>query len=100
MNRPGPAAPQQMVKAFPLGDSGFALVGGGVAVDINAETNELVVAVVAVGGRISEIVGLTPIQVPVHELARIPIADVVKALAEKEQADTAGALSAMPRADG
>lgn len=95
MNRPMPTAAH--VKALPLGDSGFALLGGGLAVDPDQETGDLVFKLVALGGRMSEIVGLTPMQVTLRELGRVSRADVVAALVAKEQEIAGAALAGMPR---
>jgi hypothetical protein len=95
------AAPGPMVKAFPLGDSGFALVGAGLAVNPDPVTGDLVVSVVCVGGRMSEIVGLTPVQVELAQIARIPLADVVKALVDKEDENARATMGALlPQATG
>jgi len=100
MNRPNPGPPPNMVKAFPLGDSGFALVGGGPGMEYDPDKEELVFTVGVAGGRISEIVGLTPVRVELREVARVPIGDVVAALQAKEAEDANAALAGMPRAMG
>lgn len=96
-------APAPRINAFALGDSGFALLGIGLAVEPDPVTGDLAINVIAVGGRQSELVTLSltpPLQVPLVEIARIPQADVARALAEKEQKLAADALADMPRAQG
>ncbi len=89
-----------MVKAFPLGDSGFALIppGCGPGLEYDDAKQELVFTVGVLGGRMSEIVGLTPARVELREVARVPLAEVVAALEAKEREATTSALAGMPRA--
>jgi len=100
MNRPPSGAPMPQIRAFPLGKSGFALLGIGLSVDPDPATGDLTINVVAVGGRESTIMGIQPVQVPLLELARLRPDDIVTALEAKERKAAGDALADMPKASG
>lgn len=90
MNPPAPNT-----TALKLRDTGYALLGFGLNVNADQETGEVVISVVGVGGRVSEIVGIRPVQATLHELVRIPEAEVVALLKAEENKQAVAILGAM-----
>lgn len=87
---------KQVVRALDIGE-GFALLGTQLLPVLQGE--ELVIFLTVIGGKDSPVVGLEPRPVVVREIARVPLANVRRALAGGEEGsdgEGAGALTQPP----
>ncbi len=83
---------KQLVRSLPIGD-GYALLGTQLIPMIQGD--DLAVYLTVVGGKESPITGLEPKPVIIREIARVPLANVRRALAGGE-AGSDGAATNLP----
>lgn len=94
---------QPQVTALKLRETGYALVGFGLTINADPDTGEVVISVVGDGGRVSEIVGIRPVQAQLLELARIPeekVVELIKAEEDRQALAILGQMGPNPRAIG
>lgn len=89
---PAQQAPTQVVNGLKLGETGYALTGVGLSLDIDPENGDVIVNLAVAGGRVSEVIGLVPHAFKAMELWRMPSAEVVTAIQAQE---TRAAVAAM-----
>lgn len=91
MNHAQPPPPTGLA----LRKTGYAMVGFGLAINADPDTGDVVISVVGAGGRVSEIVGIRPVQVPLLELVRIPEDKVIELIKAEENKQAVAILGAM-----